>query len=219
MQSQFQMNFKSISGDSHVKAFAPGGELVYVHDWMDSLEADRVLASLREQIGWQSRTIRMFGREVMQPRKIAFQGDPEIAYSYSGSLWEAAPWQRDVAALRRALEAQTGENFNCVLLNLYRNGRDSMGWHSDDEPELGRDPVIASVSLGAERRFVLRRKSDGRCRFELAPAHGSLILMRGDMQAHWQHQVPKTARAVGPRVNLTFRRILHSRRDSAARCP
>jgi len=145
MQSQFQMKFKSISGDSLVKTFAPAGELVYIHDWMDALEADRLVASLREQIGWQSRTIRMFGREVMQPRKIAFQGDPEIAYSYSGSLWEAAPWQRDVAALRRALEAQTGESFNCVLLNLYRNGRDSMGWHSDDEPELGRAPEVGDA--------------------------------------------------------------------------
>lgn len=213
------MKPESIPGDSRVKAFPPGGELIYVRNWMQPSAADRVLDALLREVDWQSRTITMFGRETMQPRKIAFQGDPGIAYTYSGGLYEAAAWHHHVLALRERLEAETGTGFNCALLNLYRDGNDSMGWHSDDEPELGREPVIASVSLGAPRRFVLRGRSDRQCRHELVPEHGSLILMRGDMQAHWQHQVPKTARAVESRINLTFRKILRCPPASAPRRP
>ncbi|MEX0916392.1 MAG: alpha-ketoglutarate-dependent dioxygenase AlkB, partial [Wenzhouxiangellaceae bacterium] len=129
-------------------------------------------------------------------------------YVYSGGLYRAVPWHPAVAGLRDALASDTDCKFNCALLNLYRDERDSMGWHSDDEPELGRDPTIASVSLGASRRFVLRSKDDKRRRFELVPGHGSLILMRGDLQHHWQHQLPKLTRAAEPRINITFRKIV-----------
>jgi len=221
MQSQFQMKPESISGDSLVKACPPGGELLYVPQWMAASTADRVFEALLQEVRWQSRTIRMFGREIAQPRRLAFQGEPGIAYRYSGGTYRAEAWHDEVAGLRDALEAETGTAFNCALLNLYRDGRDSMGWHSDDEPELGRAPVIASVSLGAGRRFVVRERNREKrqSRFELLPAHGSLIVMRGDMQHYWQHQVPRTARPVGPRINLTFRRIADRRRQPAPRRP
>lgn len=206
-------------GDVHVKDFPPDGELVYACDWIARENADALFAELMQEVDWASRSIRMFGRKLLQPRKIAFQGDRGVSYAYSGGNHEAQSWHPRVAELNEALAADAGLDFNCVLLNLYRNGSDSMGWHSDDELELGRNPVIASISLGAPRRFLLRRKNDRRCRCEIAPEHGSLIVMRGDMQHHWQHQVPKTARAVGPRINLTFRKIVHSRPAAAGRCP
>lgn len=223
MQSQLQMKFKSIPGDVHVKAFPPAGELVYARDWMARENADTLFAELMEQVDWESRSIRMFGKRMLQPRKIAFQGEPGVSYAYSGGHYAAQRWHPRVAGLAEALATVAGVEFNCVLLNLYRDGRDSMGWHSDDEPELGRNPVIASISLGSPRRFMLRRanagknngknggKNGGQSTFEIEPVHGSLVVMRGDMQAHWQHQVPKTARAVAPRINLTFRRIVRSR--------
>jgi len=213
------MKPESISGDSFVKALPPEGELVYVQDWLQRCAADRIFEALLNEVAWAHRNIRMFGKEMVQPRRIAFQGNPGIAYAYSGGRYEAAQWHREVAALRETLDHETGDVFNCALLNLYRDGKDSMGWHSDDEPELGRNPVIASVSLGAGRRFVLRSKSDRHDKIELVPEHGSLILMRGDVQANWQHQVPKTARAVDPRINLTFRRIVHPTPTAAARRP
>lgn len=163
----------------------------------------------------------MFGRQMMQPRKIAFQGDPGVEYVYSGGLYRAAQWHPQVAKLRDALVAETGCRFNCVLLNLYRDGRDSMGWHSDDEPELGREPTVASVSLGGARRFVLRPKTklknrgDACHRFSIVPGHGSLIVMRGDIQHFWQHQLPKTQRSTSPRINLTFRKIVRPPKELA----
>jgi len=155
----------------------------------------------------------------MQPRKIAFQGDPGVSYAYSGDAYNAEPWHKDLVALRTDIERQADCPFNCVLLNLYRDGRDSMGWHSDDEAELGSCPTIASVSLGAVRRFVLRCRDDKRKRIEIEPVHGSLIIMRGDLQHYWQHAVPKTARDVKPRINLTFREIAGRRSREAHRTP
>lgn len=219
MQSQLQMNFESMSGEVHVKAFPPGGELVYARDWTPRENADALFVELMQEVDWESRSIQMFGKRMLQPRKIAFQGDPGVRYAYSGGQYLAQHWHPRVAGLKQALLSDTGLDFNCVLLNLYRDGSDSMGWHSDDEPELGNNPVIASISLGAPRRFVLRSKIDRQCRFEIEPDHGSLLLMRGDMQAHWQHQVPKTARAVGPRINLTFRKVAFAPPTPEARCP
>lgn len=155
----------------------------------------------------------------MQPRKIAFQGDTGISYVYSGDVYRAEPWHADVAALRTEIERETGCRFNSVLLNLYRDGRDSMGWHSDDETELGPCPTIASVSLGAERRFVLRSRTDKQKKIEIKPASGSLMIMRGDLQHFWQHALPKTALDVQPRINLTFREIVPRRPPAACRTP
>ena len=145
------------------------------------------------------------GREVDCPRLSGWEGD--AAYSYSGLTLRPAPWTPGVTAVRRRIEAATGDAFNSVLANLYRDGGDRMGWHADDEPELGRSPVIASASFGAPRRFLLRPKRGGASVCILLEP-GSLLVMRGATQRHWTHSVPPTRRTVGPRINLTFRRIL-----------
>lgn len=209
------MNFKSTKHEGFVKALEPDGLLDYRPGWLAGDQADAFCRCLAEQIAWQSRTITLFGRTMLQPRLLCFMGDAGVHYRYSNDNYRACAWHPAVLELKQRLQRELDAEFNSVLLNLYRNGRDSMGWHSDDEPELGRNPMIASVSLGAVRRFVLRPVRDRSKRLELAPAHGSLIVMSGDLQHHWQHQVPRTAAAVGARINLTFRRIA----SRPSRCP
>lgn len=201
------MNSESRQGDGCVKTLPPDGVIEYFEQWLPEPQADVCLAALRDEIDWQSRSIQLFGKRVLQPRLVCFQGDPGVTYRYSGDTHAAGGWHPLVAELRDQLEAAGEYRFNSVLLNLYRDGRDCMGWHADDERELGANPVIASISLGCVRRFVLRSKSDRARRFELQPAHGSLIVMRGALQHHWQHQVPRTRRVDAPRINLTFRRV------------
>ena len=211
------MNDRSRNSESGVKTLLPrgrtdGGGLDYWPDWLPADEADALFGRLQRDVAWETRTIRMFGRRMEQPRRIAFQGDAGTVYRYSNDDYRASAWHPGVADLRDRLARWLDVRFNSVLLNLYRNGRDSMGWHADDEPELGDRPVIASVSLGAVRRFVLRSRADHGRKIDLPLASGSLLVMSGDLQRDWQHQVPKTARPVGPRVNLTFRRILQPAR-------
>ena len=169
--------------------------------------ADALLAALLAPgaVAWAQHHIRLFGQLVPEPRRTAWVGEPGAAYAYSGVRREPAPWPAALIAVRAALETTTGARFNSALLNLYRDGRDSMGWHADDEPELGPAPVIASLSLGAERRFRLRRRADHTDARALLLTPGSLLLMHGDLQTHWLHAIPKTARPVGARLNLTFR--------------
>lgn len=213
------MKAKSIPGDVHVNTLPPGGELVYIREFIERSRADRMFSTLRRETSWRSRTIEMFGRKVMQPRKIAFQGDSGVSYAYSGDVHDAEPWHEALVALRAQIEREAGCRFNCALLNLYRDGRDSMGWHSDDEAELGPCPTIASISLGGVRKFVLRSKEDRKSKLEIKPGHGSLMIMRGDLQHHWQHALPKTALDVQPRINLTFRRIVRPPNQQARRTP
>jgi alkylated DNA repair dioxygenase AlkB len=149
--------------------------------------------------------LRMMGREVRTPRLVAWYGAEP--YSYSGLTHPAVPLTPDLEELRQLASRLAGTAFNGVLLNLYRDGRDSMGWHSDDEPELGPDPVVASLSFGATRRFRLRHKRDPGRSVTIDLPHGSLLVMAGPTQHHWQHALPKTSRPVGPRLNLTFRRL------------
>ena len=157
-------------------------------------------------MAWEQRAIRIFGQEIPQPRLTAWYGDAAARYTYSGLAWEPRLWTPALLALRQRIETATGAHFNSVLLNHYRHGRDSMGWHADDEPELGPAPTIASLSLGATRRFRLRPRAGlGHPPFGLDLPSGSLLLMRGPTQQHWQHALPKTARPVAARLNLTFR--------------
>jgi alkylated DNA repair dioxygenase AlkB len=168
--------------------------------WMDELVRELPLAA---------ESCRMGGREVQSPRLVSWHGDPDAGYAYSGVFHEPAPWTPRVALLRTTVEAATGLRFNSVLANLYRDGQDSVGWHADAEPEIGpsvEDRWIASLSFGHPRRFVLRHERTG-ARHELALGNGALLVMRGRTQSHYRHAVPKTARAVGPRLNLTFRHI------------
>ncbi|MET0328949.1 MAG: alpha-ketoglutarate-dependent dioxygenase AlkB [Luteimonas sp.] len=188
------------------------GDFELLPAWLPSRPADALFDSLAADVPWTRHRLRMFGREVDAPRLSCWIGDPGIAYRYSGTRFAPQPWPDALSAMRDAVSAEAGVAFNSVLANLYRDGRDAMGWHSDDEPELGPQPVIASLSLGATRRFVLKARAPGaECvveRHVLELPHGSLLLMRGDCQARYRHALPRTAKQVGPRINLTFRKIL-----------
>jgi len=171
-------------------------------------EADELLATLLTGISWQQEDIVMFGEPRHVPRLVAWHGDPGTAYTYSGTAHEPLPWIPVLQGIRSRVQDLTGHSYNSVLLNRYRDGRDGMGWHADDERELGRDPAIASVSLGATRCFKLRhrRLRDAVATIELA--HGDLLLMAGRTQHAYVHAVPKTTRPVDERVNLTFRLLV-----------
>jgi alkylated DNA repair dioxygenase AlkB len=170
-------------------------------------EADELFAELRRTIDWQQEAILMFGRRVLVPRLVAWHGDPGTSYTYSGTLHHPTPWTPALARILDRVSELGCARFNAVLLNLYRDGRDGMGWHADDEMELGRDPVIASVSLGATRRFCLRHRKRRNLKLDLPLPHGSLLCMSGATQHHWVHALPKTRAAVGERINLTFRLV------------
>jgi alkylated DNA repair dioxygenase AlkB len=168
-------------------------------------EADELFTALRTGIDWQQEEILIFGERRRVPRVVAWHGDPAATYTYSGTVHTPRPWNDELLLVRERLQSLTGHRYNSVLLNLYRDGRDGMGWHADDEPELGARPAIASVSLGATRRFRLRhrRRAEARCGLDLA--HGDLLLMSGGTQRAYQHALTKTARPVGERINLTYR--------------
>ncbi|HEX8613307.1 MAG TPA: alpha-ketoglutarate-dependent dioxygenase AlkB [Telluria sp.] len=163
-----------------------------------------VLARLIAEADWRAESITLWGKRHLQPRLTAWHG--EAAYTYSGLRLEPLPFTPLQLELREAVEAACGHRFNSVLLNYYRNERDSMGMHSDDETELGAEPVIASLSFGASRTFILRHKGTKQT-LKLGLNDGTLLVMSGNTQKHWQHGINKSARAIGPRVNLTFRYI------------
>jgi alkylated DNA repair dioxygenase AlkB len=171
-------------------------------------EAQRLLAALATEPAWCQQQVVIAGRPVAPPRLTCWQGDPSRVYRYSGLTLEPDPWSPSVERVRSRVEALAGTEFNSVLLNLYRDGGDGMGWHSDDEPSLGANPVIGSATFGAGRRFVLRRRDDHLRRVELEPGHGSVLVMSGGTQHEWQHHVPKTRQQLGARINLTFRTLL-----------
>lgn len=176
--------------------------------WLQADLADRYLQDLISSLDWHQSVIRIHGQEHAIPRLNAWYGDAGCRYRYSGVSFDPLPWTASLADIRDRLKAALGIRFNSVLANRYRHGCDSVAWHSDDEPELGQNPVIASISLGAERRFSLKHK----VRRDLSPvtldlSHGSLLVMSGATQHHWLHQLAKTTRDVGERVNLTFRFI------------
>jgi alkylated DNA repair dioxygenase AlkB len=164
------------------------------------------MARLVSGTNWEQRSITVFGREHPQPRLIAWHGDPGSEYTYSNVRMHVSPWTDTLRELRDICAMVAGSPFNSVLLNLYRDGNDTMGWHRDNEPELGTEPVIASLSLGGTRRFRLRhRRTRESVDVDLGP--GSLLVMSGLSQTCWEHCVPRRARVVGPRINLTFRNV------------
>lgn len=167
-------------------------------------EADAWFKRLELEVPWQQHRLQLFGKTHDEPRLSCWMG--EQPYRYSGQLRVPEPWTPTVLAIRERVTQVCRQDFNGVLLNLYRHGQDSMGWHADNEPELGRNPLIASVSLGASRRFFLRHSRSGQ-RQLLVLNHGSLLVMAGEMQHYWQHSLPKTAAATGRRINLTFRTL------------
>jgi alkylated DNA repair dioxygenase AlkB len=169
--------------------------------------ADALIAELIADTPWENHAVRIFGREIAAPRLSSWHGDPHCQYRYSNVCYTPKPWTPALSRVRAALSAAGVGDFNCVLANFYRSGLDSMGWHSDSEAELGRNPRIASLSFGALRRFCLRHRTRPELRHEVALTHGSLLVMAGTTQHFWQHALPKMARVGSPRVNLTFRSI------------
>jgi len=185
----------------------PDADVQFWPDAFSPNRAEALFAALRRDVDWQQEHVTIFGASRLVPRLVAWYGDAGTSYSYSGTAHEPRPWNAELSDVRQVVEALTRRRYNSVLLNLYRDGQDGMGWHADDEPELGSEPAIASVSFGATRRFKLRhRKRRGEV-FALDLESGSLLLMAGATQHHYVHAVPKTARAVGARINLTFRNV------------
>jgi alkylated DNA repair dioxygenase AlkB len=188
---------------------APGAFLRFWEAFLSSEEADRALRVVLVEVPWTQGHVRIAGKTYAEPRLTAWMGDPGARYTYTGRPLEPLAWSPRVADLRARVEELSGARFNSVLLNRYRDGQDSMGLHADDEPELGPDPIIVSLSLGATRRFVLKPRAPGSGGLELDLTHGSLLAMEGTTQRLYKHALPKRAAAsVGERVNLTFRRIV-----------
>lgn len=186
----------------------PNAELLYFNDFLEKSVADFYFGKLLKETPWRQDKIKLFGKEHLQPRLTALYANNEKPYSYSGISMNPEGFSEELLTIKNEVENACQMEFTTCLLNLYRDGQDSMGWHSDDEKELGKNPVIASVSLGAERLFKLKHKEDKTQKFDITPAHGSLLVMKGETQQFWKHQVPKTKKEKGQRINLTFRRIV-----------
>jgi alkylated DNA repair dioxygenase AlkB len=195
-------------------------EMIFIEHFFKPAEADTIFQSLIEKLAWEQGEITMFGKKILEPRLTAWYGDEGKSYTYSGKKQEPHAWIEPLIALKNSIsdachthqKSEKGPSvflgFNSVLANFYRNGTDSMGYHSDDEKELGRNPVIASVNFGESRRFLFRHKTQKDKKHELLLTHGSLLIMQGAMQHYWQHAVPKEPKKTKPRINLTFRRII-----------
>jgi alkylated DNA repair dioxygenase AlkB len=182
--------------------------VVFYPAFFPAAEADRLLRELLDSTAWRQDTIKYFGKTYDVPRLTAWYGDEGTRYTYSGIENIPLPWTPPLLEVKQAVEPAAGVAFNSVLLNRYRTGKDGVSWHADDEPEFGERPVIASVSFGATRTFQVRHKKRKDLKASVELTHGSLLVMRGGTQENWVHQVPKTARPVGERLNLTFRRIV-----------
>lgn len=203
----------------------PSIEKIPLHDadvqfcaqFFDAAKATELLRDLIASTPWETHLVHIFGREIASPRLSSWHGDPQCSYRYSRMRYEPKAWTSHLSEVREKLAREGVGEFNCVLANFYRSGADSMGWHSDSEPELGTNPLIASVSFGAPRRFCLRHKAPGeklannalpgQYRAELLLNSGSLLVMADGTQKNYQHALPKMAKVGAPRVNLTFRQI------------
>ncbi len=182
------------------------GEFIFYSNFFSKAESDSLLKDLRSNIVWKQESMNMYGKKVDFPRLTAWYGNNDKPYSFSGITLQPLPWSSEILSIKSKIEPVAKTAFNSVLLNLYRDGNDSISWHTDAEKELGTNPVIASVNFGATRKFQLRHiKTNEKLEIELT--HGSLLVMQGELQHFWQHQVPKTSKVVGERINLTFRVI------------
>jgi alkylated DNA repair dioxygenase AlkB len=195
------------SGESGVKIQIPDSDVQYFPALFSPSEADDLFSRLRSEIHWQQEKIKLYGQVHNLPRQTAWYGDPEKTYIYSGIKVHSLPWIEPLLKVKTKIEQVSGTRFNSVLLNRYRNGSDSVSWHADDERELGKNPIIGSVSLGEARPFQMKHKSKNE-KTKIVLEHGSFLLMSGPTQHNWLHQVPKSKKAMSERINLTFRRIV-----------
>ncbi|MEO0572540.1 MAG: alpha-ketoglutarate-dependent dioxygenase AlkB [Bacteroidota bacterium] len=190
-----------------LKLHLPDADVQYYPNFLSFDKASHYFKVLKETVPWQQDTIKVFGKTYPQPRLTSLYGNNGKSYSYSNITMLPHIFEGELLEIKRRVDEKVEEVFTTCLLNLYRDGKDSNGWHADDEAELGPNPTIASISLGHERYFHLRYKKDKSVKHKLLLGHGSLLLMQGTTQQHWQHQIPKTAKKIGERINLTFRII------------
>jgi len=182
------------------------GEIMYDDLFLDKLQADALFEDFISSLPFHQGTIKLFGKTHSIPRLEAFFASEKRIYSYSGVDLQTHDFTKELLELKEQIEKICGEKFNCVLVNLYRNGQDSNGWHADNELALGKNPIIASLSLGATRRFDLKHNlTNEKISYNLT--HGSLLVMKGSIQHYWKHQIAKTKKVNDPRINLTFRYI------------
>lgn len=181
--------------------------LEYTDHFLPEDEASQLEELLIRNAPWKQRTQKMYDKTVLTPRLTAWYGDESRTYTMSGNHFTVNPWLPELLSLKQKIEQSSGYKFNSVLLNLYRNGNDSVAWHRDKDSELGKRPVIASVSLGQVRNFDFRKADDHRNKYSLPLQHGSLLIMKGDLQQNWEHRIAKSVQPMKPRINLTFRLI------------
>lgn len=186
----------------------PDGDACLIRKFLPEDEAKTLFEGLQFQVTWRQDTIVVYGQRHLLPRLQQWYGDAGLSYTYSGVKLEPQPWIPLLLPIKEQVEKEAGTKFNSLLLNFYRTGNDTVGFHSDDEPELGKNPVIASVSLGTEREFVMKHKTRSELKpIHVALTHGSLLLMAGVTQANWLHSVPRRKGIKDPRINLTFRYV------------
>ncbi len=186
----------------------PDAQVCLYENFFSIKEANFLFNQLASTIEWEQKQIKLFGKMIAQPRLTAYYGDAKKNYTYSGLIWEAKAWTEELLMIKLRIEEICQAPFTSVLLNYYRTGEDSMGWHADDEKELGQNPCIASLSFGQTRNFHMRHKfRSDLAKINIPLTNGSLLLMSGQTQHYWQHQVPKSKKNIEPRINLTFRTI------------
>lgn len=180
-------------------------DLHYVQDWLPPMQAEQLYAQLHKALPWAVHQVRIAGRDLPTPRLCCWIGDDNAVYGYSGKRHAPYPWIESLQHLRERLQLELNTEFNSVLANLYRDGNDTVGWHSDNEHELGVQPVIASLSLGAARVFAIKQKQPPRTRYDLTLENGSLLVMQGSLQRDYVHSIPRRKGIHDGRINLTFR--------------
>lgn len=185
----------------------PDSEIFYFPNFLSLADADHYLRIFKTKVLWQQDDIKVFGKVYPQPRLTALFGNNGKPYSYSNITMQPYEFSKELLEIKKRIEILSDTEFTTCLLNLYRDGKDSNGWHADNEKELGQNPVIASVTLGQERFFHLKHRKDNSQKHKMLLEHGSLLLMHGETQHHWLHQIPKTAKPIAERINLTFRII------------
>ncbi len=188
----------------------PNAELIYISNFLSTKEASLYFETIKKNTKWQHDDITVFGKTYKQPRLTALFGESNQPYCYSNIVMHPKPFTSTLRTIKTKVEAESKTNFNTLLINLYRDGNDSNGWHADNETELGKNPVIASLSLGEPRPFHFKHRKIKSERHKLILEHGSLLIMKGEMQHFWLHQIAKTKKKINPRINLTFRTLTKS---------
>ena len=201
MKSLFDSSFEPVIFD------LPNAEISYFPNFYDKVTADEIYAELQKDILWQQDDIKVYGKIYPQPRLTALYGNEGLSYSYSNIKMQPHPWSLLLKKIKAKVEQVAMANFSTVLLNYYRDGKDSNGWHADNEKELGLNPIIGSITFGTERVFQLKHNTHKEQKKSIVLEHGSLLLMKGTTQHFWKHQIPKTSKTIDSRINLTFRMI------------